>query len=69
MKLLRDKQVADKIGCHWSYVWKLARREDFPKPVKLGPRFTAWVDDEIDKWMLTYQQEGDAQHETAGSTG
>jgi len=67
MKLLRDKQVAKKLGCHWSYVWKLARRPDFPRAIKLGLRHTAWSDEEIDAWLEHQRKE--TKDETTGSTG
>lgn len=59
MKLLRDKQVADKLAVSKGHVWVLARRPDFPKPLRLSPRHTAWVDEDIDAWLITIKQNGD----------
>lgn len=67
MKLLRDKQVAEKLACSQAHVWVLARTESFPKPYKLSPRVTAWSDEELDAWLLTTKQQGDS-NETERST-
>ena len=32
-------------------VWRMVLRGAFPKPVKLGPRMTAWSVDAIDEWL------------------
>jgi predicted DNA-binding transcriptional regulator AlpA len=52
MKLLTDKQIADKLSCARSFVWVLAKRPGFPKPLKLAPmKATRWVEAEIDAWI------------------
>lgn len=68
MKLLRDKQVAEKLACSQAHVWVLStKHEGFPKPYKVSPNVTAWADEEIDQWLLTRKQ-GET-HETERSTG
>jgi prophage regulatory protein len=70
MKLLRDKQVAEKLACSWPHVWALTRNNpSFPKPYKISPRVTAWSDEEIDAWLLTQKQTTGVAHETERSTG
>ncbi len=53
MRLLRDTQVADKLGIGRSTVWRKSKIEvAFPKPVRLpGGRLTGWVEAEIDGYL------------------
>ncbi len=53
MRLLRDVQVADKLGIGRSTVWRKSKTEAaFPKPVQLpGGRLTGWVEAEIDGYL------------------
>lgn len=32
-------------------LWRLVKSLNFPQPVKLGPRITAWRVDDIRRWM------------------
>lgn len=65
MNLLRAAAVAKKLDMHRATVFRLARRDDsFPKPIKLSARYTAWVEEEIDKWLLTCKlNRSDLEHE------
>lgn len=77
MNLLTDKQVAQKLACAVSYVWRLSTQDStFPKPVRLGNpdgprrgRVTRWVETDINEWLknrLTNKQEVEDE---AGRTG
>ena len=58
MKLLRVTEVAEKLACHPGTVWKWSKSDPtFPKMFKLGPRHTAWSDEELDAWLKTKQAE------------
>lgn len=61
MRMLRDKKTAEKLDCSRAQVWLYVKKDPtFPKPVKLGPRHTAWVEAAVDEWLLTrYQGETD----------
>ena len=58
MKMLTDKQVADKLSCSRFWVWKLRHKDPaFPAPYRLGAsRNTRWAEEEIDAWLLTKKQ-------------
>ena len=47
-RLLRNDAVTQKTGAP-----KTTRDEwdDFPKPIKIGPRAIAWIEEEIDAWI------------------
>lgn len=58
MKLLTVKQVADKLSCVTSNVYRMQRLDPtFPKSIVIGmgssrARGVRWVDSEIDDWLL-----------------
>ncbi len=51
-KFLRMSEVEDKIGYKKSWIYKAVKDGQFPEPVKLGQRAIAFIEDEIDEWML-----------------
>lgn len=52
MRILRDKQVADKIGGSRATVWRKAKTEpDFPKPLKISAGITGWIEAEVEAYL------------------
>jgi len=49
-RLLRLPEVQRLTGMGRSTIWRRAGEGTFPKPVKLGPRTTAWVAAEVEGW-------------------
>lgn len=47
-KLLRLSSVKELTGLSRSSIYA---DSEFPKPVKIGPRAVAWVEDEIREWI------------------
>jgi prophage regulatory protein len=45
-----DKQLAKKFGVHRTAIWRWVKKGDFPKPIKLSPGCTRWVDESIREW-------------------
>ncbi|WP_397472487.1 helix-turn-helix transcriptional regulator [Rheinheimera sp.] len=52
MKLMKLKAVMECTGLARSTVYKFIAEGRFPKPVKLGARMVAWVEGEIQQWIL-----------------
>jgi len=52
MRLIKLKNVMDLTGLGRSTVYKHIASGDFPKPVPLGTRAVAWVEDEVQEWIL-----------------
>jgi len=50
-KLIRIREVMDKVGIARSTVWYMVKKGTFPKPRKLSPRVTGWVESEIDEFI------------------
>ena len=49
--LLRLPDVEARTGLRRSHIYSLAARGEFPKPLKLGDRASAWVEAEITEWV------------------
>ncbi|MBZ5875242.1 helix-turn-helix transcriptional regulator [Chromohalobacter israelensis] len=52
MRFLKLKDVMHLTGLGRSTVYKYISESRFPKPVTLGERNVAWVEDEVQEWML-----------------
>lgn len=50
-KLIRLPVVLDRVGYSRSRIYELIKAQKFPKPVKLGARASAWVEEEVDEWI------------------
>ena len=49
-RLLRLPEVISQTGLNRNSIYQI---EDFPKPVKIGARATAWVQSEVQDWIKT----------------
>ncbi len=52
MRLIKLKEVMDCTGQGRSIVYNYLADNRFPKPVSQGPRAVAWVEDEVQDWIL-----------------
>lgn len=52
MRLIRLKQVLDKVGLEKSAIYERIGRGEFPKQISLGGRSVAWLESDIDAWIL-----------------
>jgi len=59
VNLLRLKQVMGRTGLGRSSVYRLISEGAFPKSVSLGGRSVAWVEQEIDDWIMARIEERD----------
>lgn len=50
-QLLRLREVQTTTALSRSAIYDLASRGQFPVPIKIGPRASAWVAAEIDAWI------------------
>jgi prophage regulatory protein len=50
-KFLRLTEVTARVGLAESTVYAKVASKEFPAPVKIGPRASAWLEEEIEKWM------------------
>ncbi|WP_158141328.1 helix-turn-helix transcriptional regulator [Vibrio furnissii] len=59
MRLIRLKEVLDMTGLSRAYMYKLMAEDKFPKSVSLGFRSVAWVESELQDWILERVAERD----------
>ena len=52
-QLIKLKTVIETTGVSRSHIYALAQKGQFPKPVKLTERSSAWVESEVQEWIDT----------------
>lgn len=53
MKFLNLREVVEKVGLSATTIWRLERKGDFPKRIKLSPNRRGWEDVQVQEWMAT----------------
>jgi prophage regulatory protein len=56
VRLIREQDRRIKTGVPRSTWYALMAEGRAPKPVMLGPRPVAWIEDELDAWMLELER-------------
>lgn len=51
LQLLKLKQVMSITSLGRSTVYKYCADNNFPKPIKLGQRNVAWIENEVQEWI------------------
>jgi prophage regulatory protein len=51
LEMMRQGELLDLLKVGRSTLWKWIKEGSFPKPLKLGPRTTAWRKEDLDHWM------------------
>lgn len=49
--LIRLPEVEKRTGLKRAHLYQLARRGEFPKPLKIGARASAWKASAVDAWV------------------
>ncbi|MBY8210886.1 AlpA family transcriptional regulator [Vibrio diazotrophicus] len=52
MRFLKLKEVMEKTALSRSAIYRKMSDEEFPQSVSLGDRAVAWVESEVDEWMV-----------------
>lgn len=52
MRVLRLNQVLEKVGVGKTALYARIKTDGFPRPIKLGPSLSGWVESEVDAWIL-----------------
>lgn len=50
---IRPKDAAQKAGVSISHLYALVSKQQFPQPIKISERITAFVESEIDEWIVS----------------
>lgn len=54
-RLLRIRQVQDRVPLGRATIYKRMKANTFPKPVELGGGIVAWRESEIESWIANCQ--------------
>lgn len=54
LKLLRLPDVMEKTGFRKSWIYLLISQGDFPPAIKIGSRSVAWLESEVDDWIVKH---------------
>ena len=68
MRLMRLKEVVEVTGLSRSTLYKYIGEGRFPEPVRLGGRSVAWVQDEVENWILARIEERDRRPRKGAGT-
>ncbi|MCR9061814.1 MAG: AlpA family transcriptional regulator [Rhodobacteraceae bacterium] len=52
-RILRWRDVIPLTGLGRSTIYDLISREEFPRPMKLGPRAVGWPEKDIQAWIVS----------------
>jgi prophage regulatory protein len=50
-RILRDREVRERVGLSRATIWRKVRNGDFPAPVRLGPQSVGWIEREVGDWI------------------
>jgi len=50
-RILRVRKVEEKTGLKKSSIYAMVKDGRFPEQIKLGPRASGWVEEEVDAWI------------------
>ncbi|GAA5192727.1 AlpA family transcriptional regulator [Ferrimonas gelatinilytica] len=62
MRLIKLKDVMHSTGLARSTIYKYIAEDGFPKPVPLGGRAVAWVEGEIQDWIMERIEQRELSH-------
>lgn len=57
MRLIKLKEVIEKTSLGHSSIYKFIAEGSFPKQVSLGAKSVAWLESEIDDWIMDRVEE------------
>ncbi len=60
MKVLRQREVVERVGYSRMHIARIEKAGLFPKRIHLGPNSVGWVEAEIDAWIEAKVAERDS---------
>lgn len=61
LRILRRRQVEDRVGLSRSSLYALIATNQFPRPVQLSARAVGWRAEDVDAWLASRLVKGDSQ--------
>lgn len=62
-RLVRLKGLCEKTSMSRSSIYEAIATGEFPRPIKVGPRASAWLESEVDAWIEERVRERDGDNE------
>jgi len=50
-KVIRRREVEERIGLACSTIYAMMADDRFPRPVKIGRRAVGWIEEDINNWL------------------
>lgn len=50
-RIIRPRELAERIGLSLATIWRLRRRGDMPEPIRLSPGCVGWRLSDTDEWL------------------
>ena len=50
-RMLDAKQVVGLVNLSYPTIYRMMRRDEFPKPLQVSPRNVRWLETEITEWQ------------------
>ena len=50
-RILRKPQVLARLGVSGTTLWRMQRRNEFPKPFRISPGLIGWRETDVDRWI------------------
>jgi len=57
-RVLSTRQLSDLTGLHPVTLWRMARRGDFPAPIKMTSRKNGWILSQVMAWLANRPHAG-----------
>lgn len=51
MRVMKLNEVINTTGLSRSSIYAYMAKDEFPRPIQLGPRAVAWVEEEVQGWL------------------
>jgi len=51
MKILKLPEVESRVGYKSSSIYAKIQRNEFPRPISLGPRAVGWLEADVNAWI------------------
>ena len=57
VRIYRVKDLVEILGISRTTIYRMRKREDFPRPVSLGDRAKGWLREDIEAWVKSRREE------------
>lgn len=66
-RVLRDREVTERVGFSRNHLLKLEKAGRFPKRRRVGARAAGWLESDVDAWLRALPTVAEAPPDAAGN--